>query len=177
MSALYAVLLVLILVFGLVLTVLGLPGNWLMVAAAAVYACFVPAEPPAGFGWKVVAAMLVLAALGELIEFIAGALGVAKGGGSRRGVVMALVGSVVGAILGAGIGVPIPIVGPIVAAILFAAAGAMIGAMVGERSAGRPLEETWQVGKAAFWGRLFGTLAKVTVGAVMVGVAVAAVVL
>ncbi len=175
MSVLYAVLLILLLFSGLLMTIFGLPGNWFMVAAAALYAWFIPLEPPADFGWRVVIGLLVLAAIGELIEFLAGALGVAKGGGSRRGALMALLGSIVGAVLGAGIGIPIPVIGPIVAAVLFAAIGAMVGAMLGEHSTGRPLEETWQVGRAAFWGRFFGTLAKTSVGAVMIGVAVVAV--
>ncbi|NLX97360.1 MAG: DUF456 domain-containing protein [Rhodopirellula sp.] len=178
MSVLYAVLLIVLLVFGLLMTVFGLPGNWFMVAVAALYAWLVPVEGPAEFGWRVVIALLALAALGEFIEFIAGALGVAKGGGSRRSAVLALVGSLIGAILGAGVGIPIPIVGPIVAAVLFAAIGAMVGAMVGEHSTGRARAraEIWQVGRGAFWGRLFGTVAKTTIGAVMVAVAVAAVI-
>ena len=32
--------------------------------------------------------------------------------------------------------------------------------------------QTWEVGKAAFWGRLFGTLGKVLVSSVMVAVVV-----
>lgn len=175
MTALYALLLILVMVVAWLLTLLGLPGNWVMVAAAAVYAAFAPVTQPAGLGWEIVAVLVGLALVGELIEFIAGAAGVAKGGGSRRGALLAIVGSVVGAILGAGVGIPIPVIGPIVAAILFAALGAMVGAMIGEHSVGRTAEATWQIGKAAFWGRLFGTLAKATIGAAMVATAILAV--
>ncbi len=68
-------------------------------------------------------------------------------------------------------------IGSIVAAVLFAGLGAMVGALIGESWKGRGLGESWQVGKAAFWGRLLGTLAKVVVGSVMVVVAVVALVL
>ena len=175
MDVVWALLLILILLIGLLATVFGLPGNWLIVAAAASYAFVMPADRAADIGWPVLLALLLLAALGELLEFLAGALGVARGGGSRRGALMALVGSLVGAVLGAMIGVPIPVIGPVLAALFFASLGAMVGAMLGEHSTGRPLQETWQIGKSAFWGRLFGTLAKTTLGAVMVVVAAVAV--
>lgn len=177
MTVVYALLLILVMLAGFIMTVLGLPGNWVMVAAAVLYMAFAPVAPPAAFGWPVVAVLVGLAILGEVIEFVASALGVAKGGGSRRGAVLAIVGSVVGAIVGAGVGIPIPVIGSLVAAVLFAAVGAMVGAMLGEHSAGRDADATWQVGKAAFWGRLLGTLAKATIAAAMILVTTVAVLL
>jgi len=75
-----------------------------------------------------------------------------------------MLGSVVGAIVGAMVGIPVPVVGPILAAILFAGLGATAGAMWGEWSDGRPWRENWSIGHAAFWGRTFGTLGKITAG-------------
>ena len=54
------------------------------------------------------------------------------------------------------------------AVLLGALAGAMAGAMVGEHWKGRSAQEGWQVGKAAFWGRLLGTVGKVVVASAMV---------
>ena len=175
MSMVWACLLVIILLAGWLMTVLGMPGNWLMVAAVVGYVLVVPEDSPVAVGWPVAIAVGVLAAVGELLEFLAGAFGVAKAGGSRRGAVLAMLGSIVGGILGLFIGVPIPIVGSIVAALLFAGLGALAGAMLGERWYGRSLGRSWQIGKAAFWGRLLGTFAKTVVGAVMVIVAIIAV--
>jgi uncharacterized protein len=176
-----AVVLALILIFVLLacwlLTLLALPGNWLMAAATAVYAYLVPAQSSAALGWKTVAALLALAALGEIVELAAGALGVAKAGGSRRGALLALAGSIVGAILGAFLGAPIVLVGSLVAAVLFAGLGAMAGAIVGEIWAGQRLDATWRIAKLAFWGRLAGTLGKILVGAMMVAIVVAALIL
>jgi len=174
MDVFWACLLVIILLAGWLMTVLGMPGNWLMVAAVAGYALLVPDRSPIAIGWPVAIAVGLLAAAGELLEFLAGALGVAKAGGSRRGALLAILGSIAGGIVGLFIGVPIPIVGPIVAALLFAGLGASAGAVIGEWWHGRGFDKSWQVGKAAFWGRLLGTLAKTTVGAVMIVVAVAA---
>src|SRR4051812_19058585 len=152
----------------------SLPGNWLIVLAAAAYAGLMPAESRGSLGWPVVGGLAVLALLGEVVEIAAGAAGVKKAGGSRRGSVLALVGSFAGAIAGMVVGLPIPVVGSVIAALLFAAVGALLGAMLGESLAGRSWGKSWQVGRAAFWGRLLGTLAKALIGALMAGVAIAA---
>jgi uncharacterized protein len=177
MTLLFALLLLTILLAGWALTLLGMPGNWLMVAATAMYAYFVPADSLAAISWQTVIIVLVLAGLGEIIEFLAGAAGTATVGGTKRGAALALVGSVCGGLLGVLIGVPIPLVGPIFAALLFAGLGAMAGAMLGETWAGKNVDTSWRVGKAAFWGRLAGTLGKILVGAVMIAVVLAALVL
>ncbi len=157
------------------MNLLGLPGNWLIVAASVVYAWLIPEDTRAALGWPVVGIVTGLAVLGELVELAASAAGVKKVGGSRRGAILALIGSVGGAITGMIVGVPIPVVGSLIAALLFAGLGALVGAMLGESWKGRSFEATWEVGKAAFWGRLLGTFAKAIIGAVMAGVAIAAV--
>jgi len=177
MSILWAVLLLLVLLAGWLMTLLGLPGNWLMVAAAALYAWLMPGDSPQDVGWPLVAALGILALLGELLEALAGLLGAAKAGASKRAAALSLAGSIVGGIAGIFIGTPIPIVGQLVAAILLAGAGALAGAMLGETWAGRPLRESWRVGRAAFWGRLLGTLAKTLVASVMVMAVAAALLL
>ena len=176
MIYLAAVLLVLILLAGWVFTLIGMPGNWLMLAATAVYVLLIPADSPVGVGWVVVAVLGVLALLGELFEFLAGAMGTAKAGGSRRAALLALAGSVIGGVLGVFIGMPVPVVGSVVASVLCACLGALAGAIIGESWAGRRLTESWQVGKGAFRGRLLGTVAKTVIASAMVAVATAAVV-
>jgi uncharacterized protein len=176
MTQLFALLLITVLLASWVLTLLSMPGNWLMVLATATYAYFVPADSPAAISWKVVVALLILAALGEIVELVAAAVGTAKAGGSRRGAALALVGSIIGGIIGILIGIPVPVVGPIFAALLFAGLGAMAGAMLGEIWVEKNLAAIWQVGRAAFWGRLAGTLGKMLVGAVMVAIVIAALV-
>jgi uncharacterized protein len=174
MAIFFALLLILILLGCWSSTLLGLPGNWLMVVVTAAYAFLVPAQWPAAFGWRALVAMLVLAALGEIVELLASVMGVTKTGGSRRGAVMALVGSIVGGILGVFIGMPIPLIGPVLAAVFFAGLGAMAGTILGEISVGQRLDTSWQIGKAAFWGRLAGTLGKMLLGTAMIAVVVVA---
>jgi hypothetical protein len=171
MAFLWALLFVVVVLVFWSSNLIGLPGHWLIVAATAVYAWL--ASGGGGVRWAAVAVVTGLAVFGELVELGASAAGVKRVGGSRRGIVLALVGSVIGAMTGLFVGVPIPVIGSVVAALLLAALGALIGAALGELSAGRSLAASWRVGRAAFWGRLLGTLAKTLVGAVMAGVAVA----
>ena len=91
MAVFFALLLILVLLACWAFTLVGMPGNWLMVAATAVYAFLMPAQSPAALGRRTVVAILVLAILGEFVELLASAMGVAKTGGSTRGAVMALV--------------------------------------------------------------------------------------
>ena len=148
MTIFFALLLILVLLACLSLTLLGLPGNWLMVVATSVYAHFVPAHSPAAIGWRTVVTILVLAASGEIVEVVASAMGVSKQGGSRRSAVMALLGSIDGGTLGVFIGIPIPLGGSAVAAVFFAGVGAMAGAILGEISVGQRLDTSWRVAKA-----------------------------
>ncbi len=147
------------------LNVIGLPGNWLVVAVAAIYAYFMPDGRRLDIGLWTVLGLLALAAVGEAIEFFAGALGASKAGASKRGTALALVGSLVGGMMG--FFAPIPVVGQIVGPIVGASVGAMVGAVLGEQWKGRDLDASLNIGHAAFWGRLIGTLGKILVGCVM----------
>lgn len=150
------------------LNLVALPGNWIAIAALALYVWLGPGEGRAAIGMAVLLTAFVLALVGEAIEFAAAALGAKRAGASRRSTILALLGSVIGAIVGAVVGIPIPAVGSILAAVLFGGAGATIGAMYGEWSQGRPWRESWAVGHAAFWGRTAGMLGKLAAGLAIV---------
>ena len=53
------------------LNLVGMPGNWLIVLAVIVYASFVPASSRVDVGWAALVGLLILAALGEVVEFLA----------------------------------------------------------------------------------------------------------
>jgi uncharacterized protein YqgC (DUF456 family) len=168
MDIVWAVVLAVTVIVGWTMTLFSLPGNWVMVAAGALYWWLAPDDSRAVLEWPWLVGLLVLAVLGEVLELAAGALGVGHAGGSKRGAALAVAGSVIGSIGLAILGVPIPVVGPIVAAVLGAALGALGGAMLGEAWKGRDLGQSWRIGQGAFWGRLLGTLAKVTIASAMV---------
>lgn len=148
-------------------TAFALPGNWLMVVFAALYAFVLPAEMHPRVSWTVVAVTLGLAILGEALEFIAGAAGAAKHGGSRRGVVLAVGGAFVGSLVGAALASPIPIIGPLIGAVGGGALGGFAGAYLGESGTNRPHAERIAIGKGAMIGRLLGTAGKLLIGVLM----------
>ena len=169
--------LVLVLLASCGMTLLGLPGNWIMVAATALYIWLIPSDSAMSISWAVAVVLAGLAALAELAELAAGALGVAKVGGSRRSAAFAVGGSLMGSFLGLVIGLPIPVIGSVVAVVLFAGVGALCGAMLGEDTRGRDPGHGWRVGQAAFWGRLLGTAAKTFASVVMAAIVVGALIL
>ncbi len=168
--------LVLALIVGWLLTLFSLPGNWLIVSALALFVFFVHDADHWHVTWTLVIIEAALAVLAEILELVAGALGAHRHGGSKRGAVLALVGSLVGAVVCAGLGLPIPVVGSIAGVILGASCGALAGAMIGESWKGRAWGERWQIGQAAFWGRMLGSIAKLALSSLMVVLALGALV-
>ncbi|MCA9189334.1 MAG: DUF456 domain-containing protein [Pirellulaceae bacterium] len=166
-----------VLIASWILTLLGIPGNWIMIAAVVAYDVLLPTNSACHIGWLWVGALVLLALLGEFLEFIAGAAGVAKVGGTRLSACLALVGSMIGGIVGVifPLGWLLPVIGQVLGVLFFASAGALVGAMLGEDWHGRDLNDSFRVGMAAFWGRLLGSIAKSLVGGVMVAVTTAGV--
>lgn len=143
----------------------NIPGNWLLLMFSVIYKLVLPAETSPSVSWKVLIVLVILAILGEVWEFLAGAYGAAKRGGSRRGAVLAVVGSLVGSIGGAVAGVPVPVVGPLIGALVGGGVGAFVGAYLGERD--RSHEERVSIGKGAMVGRFLGTAGKLAFGLIM----------
>ncbi len=168
--ALALVAFMLVCALGVVLTALQLPGTWLIVLATGLVAWWRWDQQT--IGWYALAAVLGLAILGEVLEFIAGALGARTAGASKRAAAIAIVGGVIGAIAGTPL-IPIPIVGTLVGA----AIGAGLGSVLGDKWAGRQWGEALKGGQGAAIGKLGGSVAKLTVAVLMWFVAVGAAVL
>jgi hypothetical protein len=166
----WALLLVVVCSIAWLLSLVALPGNWLIVAAAALFAWFFPEQIGRGMMLYTVVVLAGLAILGEVIEFGAGAAGAAKQGASRRGIVLSIVGAMAGSFVGLTVGTPIPILGSFVLALLGGAAGAFAGAYLGEAWKGRGEAERMAAGRGAFSGRLWGTVGKLAVGAIMLAI-------
>ena len=110
-------------VMALFLVPLGLPGIWVMVAAAIGYDVLVPQAP---LGWGVIGSAAALGVVAEYFEFSLAGRYARKYGGSRRAGWGALIGGFAGAIMG----VPVPILGSMIGAL----GGAFVGALVAEYS-------------------------------------------
>jgi uncharacterized protein YqgC (DUF456 family) len=147
--------------------VLGLPGAWMAIGLALIIQLFDPAWLSAGadktFSWWVLGVCAILATIGEVLEFGAGAVGAKAGGSTKHGMWGALIGGIVGAI--AGIAIPVPIVGSLIGAVI----GSFVGAIAGERFVNREitLKQTLKPATGASIGRVAGTLVKVPIAGVI----------
>src|SRR5881397_2303941 len=90
---------------GIFITLLGLPGLWVMVAAGLVYAWYTSFQY---VGLWTLLTLIIIAGAAELIEFLAGSAGAKKAGGSRRAAWGALIGGLLGAFL---LTIPVPVIG------------------------------------------------------------------
>jgi uncharacterized protein YqgC (DUF456 family) len=138
----------------------NLPGTWLMVLVTALLKWWQP-----GYilvSWTVLGVAAGLAVLAEVLEFVLGAAGARRAGGSTRAAALAIVGSLVGGIMGTAL--PVPIVGTLIGACL----GAFAGSLIGDLWAGRPLLPSFEAGWGAAVGRFWGTVSKLAVGGIIV---------
>lgn len=149
------VLLALILLGALLLIPLGLPGTWIMFAAAIGHSLLIPGR----ITLFTIIGTGVLALTGEIIEFVLSMRYTRRYGGSRR----AEWGAVAGGILGAFMGIPVPIIGPVIGAFL----GAFLGAMAFELSGGTGGGAATRVAFGALVGRAIGAAVKVAIGMLM----------
>ncbi len=142
---------------GVLLTLLTLPGTWFALAAAVACKFWQDGLMP----WWVIGVGMGLAALAEVVEIGASALGSAKAGGSRRGGIGALVGGIVGALAGS------PVIFPI-GTVLGAVLGAGLGALLAERLwARRPWAQATKSGQGAAVGRFAAVVMKTALASVL----------
>lgn len=146
----------------LILTFLGLLGNWVLVVIALV----IRLSGHGDLSWTWLAVILGLAIVGELVEALLGAVVVARKGGTRWGVGGAILGGFVGAIAG---GAVMPLVGSVV----FAFVGAFVGAAVGEFIRYRQVESAMRIGFWSFVGRSLATAAKMAMGLAIIWIMIA----
>ncbi|MDP6987665.1 MAG: DUF456 family protein [Phycisphaerales bacterium] len=148
----------------ILLTVMQLPGIWVMLALAlgvqlVDVAWIHGTEVDAG--WWALGIGLVLAIIAEILEGTAGAAGAKAGGGTRRAMWGGFIGGVIGAIAGTPL-IPIPVLGTFVGAIVGAFAGALIGETTGKHAPGVTASLKPAAGAAA--GRAVGTVVKIAIG-------------
>src|SRR5688572_30050569 len=152
-----------LLLIGLFINLMGLPGLWVMVASTLGYAWLTGWKH---VGWPALIAVLVLALLAEAVEFISGSAGAKKAGGSKRGMIGGIVGGLLGAIFLSVI--PIPGVAQLVGAII----GTFAGVAAVELLVGKRMDKSIEIAGAAAKGRFWGTIFKTLIGVVLFFVAV-----
>jgi uncharacterized protein YqgC (DUF456 family) len=159
MGIFYYIILIILMLTGLFLNILGLPGLWLIVISYIGYALLTGWDTYAG--WPSIVIIVLLALGAELVEFLAGAAGSHAAGGRKRGMAGAIVGGIVGGIVGTAV-IPVPIVGTIIGA----CAGAFGGAFLLEYM-DKDHEHAMRVGIGAAKGRFWGIVWKSLFGLAM----------
>lgn len=154
--------LVLVLLIGLILIPLGLPGLWLILLGVVGYGALTDFRD-IGLGTLVL--MTALAFVGEAIEWWIGFKYTQRYGGSRRAGWGALIGGLVGAFAG----IPIPIIGSVIGSFLGSFAGAVIFEFT--RSPDNALKTGW----GALLGRMWATAVKTALGLAMAIIALFAI--
>src|SRR5882762_8493717 len=103
---LYYILLLILLLFGLFINVLTLPGLWLMAASYGIYGWLTGWNR--FVGWPSFGVLVGLATIAEIVELTEGSAGAKKAGASKRAMIGAIVGGLVGAVF---LTIPFPVVG------------------------------------------------------------------
>ncbi len=155
MEILLLILTLLLCGLALLLSALALSGTWVVLAAALI------TKLSAGVpGWGTLWAFILLCIAVELLEALAGFMGIQKRGGSRLAGVAALLGGVIGAIIGTSF---IPIIGTIAGMLL----GSFALAYFCEQSRLRHHEKAAHIAFGAVWARLGVMLLKTGLTAAM----------
>ncbi|MCB1553656.1 MAG: DUF456 domain-containing protein [Xanthomonadales bacterium] len=153
---------VLLFVLGLAGLVLpALPGSGLLLAAVVLGAWIDGFER---VGWLTVTACAVLAVLAVLADYVAGVLGAKRVNAHPY----ALVGAALGTLVG--------LFGGIVGLLFMPFVGAGLGEWIGRQDTRKDLGRITQVGLATWLGMLIGTVVKLALGFLMVGLFVLALV-
>jgi uncharacterized protein YqgC (DUF456 family) len=140
------------------LVLFSLPGNWLMIIITILFALWQKNI----FSVYTIIAAIILALIGEVLEFLAGAGGAKAAGGGKRAMAAAIIGAIVGALAGTVL-IPIPIFGTLIGSAL----GAAIAVLIAERKAGKEMKQSLKIASGAGLGRFVGLGAKIATGIII----------
>ena len=141
---------VLVLLSGIVMTLMGLPGNILILLTALAYGYYDHFEM---MNYAVLVIVFGLFIIGEIIEFIAGLLGAKRENASKRAMFAPFIGTIIGGIWGTAI---LPIIGSLLGALV----GAFIAAALAEFSKTKDVTRAKRVAQSVIKGQIWGIVIK-----------------
>ncbi|MDD5134500.1 MAG: DUF456 domain-containing protein [Phycisphaerae bacterium] len=144
--------------FWLGLVFLALPGSWLMIITVISFSLWQKGI----FSVYTIIAAVVLAVIGEILEFISGARGAKSAGGGKKAVISAVLGAVLGAIVGTII-IPIPLIGTLAGTTI----GAGLAVLLVEKTGGVVFKKALKSATGAGVGQLLGIIAKFVIGIII----------
>ncbi len=161
------VLLILCCLLAVVMTVLRLPGTWLIVVAAVLYGWWADWEP---FGLFLVCMLVGLGVFGEVVELLASVLTARKAGATHQAAWGGLIGGLLGMVfLSSLVSIPFPLVGTLVGAVIGAFIGCFTGATIVELWIRREVVQGAKVGFFSAAGFALGAAAKLAIALAMSG--------
>ncbi|MCH7886349.1 MAG: DUF456 domain-containing protein [Candidatus Marinimicrobia bacterium] len=158
MELLIGIIFWIVLVTGIVLTLFGIPGTFIIASAALLYSLFTDFS---GISWVLIFLLFAIAILLEFLEFSLSGYMANRFGGSKLSIVGAILGGLIGAIWGTAI---LPVIGTLIGAFI----GAFGGAFIGEYFISRDLERALLAGIGAFLGAVGGKTMKTVTAVAMV---------
>ena len=156
---------VLFLLAGVVLVPFTLPGTWLIVLTATMYAIvrdyhFAGQQMTGSSDWKVILTLLIFALAGEIVEFYTGIIGAKKYQVPNGAIVCSIIGGLIGAI----VGVPVVFVGAIFGLLL----GTFLGAFIYLLFTAVSPKESFKMALATLCSRVVAIFAKTVIAMAMV---------
>ncbi|MGI6092884.1 MAG: DUF456 domain-containing protein [Veillonellaceae bacterium] len=150
------------LLVGIGLTLINLPGNIVILLLALGYAVY---DGFIHITFQTLFIVFTLFIAGEVVEFIAGAVGAKKEKASSRAMLAAVVGAIIGGIIGTGL---LPVIGSVLGAIT----GAYGASYIAEYSKAGNAEHARRVGISVMKGQAVGMIFKIVMAVGMVALIV-----
>jgi hypothetical protein len=141
----------------LMMNFFALPGNWIMLTLTVAFAWWRWDDGVLSI-YTLIAAVL-LAVLGEVIEFFSGMGGARKAGSGWAGAIAAIGGAIAGALAGTFL-IPVPLIGTLIGA----CGGGALGTLLIERASGKEMDQSVKSGLGAGVGIFIGTTVKFLLG-------------
>jgi uncharacterized protein YqgC (DUF456 family) len=135
---------------GVFMTIMGLPGNILILLTGLLYGYYDHFE---NVDYAILVITFGIFIIGEIVEFISGLIGAKKEKASKRAMIATSIGTVVGGLWGTAI---VPVIGLILGALV----GAFAVAALAEYSKTQDIEQAKRVAKSVVKGQIIGILIK-----------------
>ena len=158
MELLIGIIFWIVLVSGVVVTLFGFPGTFIIASATLLYFLLTDYSE---ISWVLIFLLFAIAILLEFLEFSLSGYMANRFGGSKLSIVGAILGGLIGAILGTAI---LPVIGTLMGAFI----GAFGGAFIGEYFISRDFERAILAGIGAFLGAVGGKTLKTVTAVAMV---------
>ena len=158
MELLIGIIFWIVLISGVVVTLFGFPGTFIIASATLLYFLFTDYSE---ISWVLIFLLFAIAVLLEFLEFSLSGYMANRFGGSKLSIAGAILGGLIGAILGTAI---LPVIGTLMGAFI----GAFGGAFIGEYFISRDFERAIIAGIGAFLGAVGGKTLKTVTAVAMV---------